>query len=51
MALTARLFDKSYSFASLKEVLAKANEPRSGDVQAGLAAADSREMWRAGIAP
>jgi ethanolamine ammonia-lyase large subunit len=47
MALTTRLFGKSYSFASLKEVLAKANEPRSGDVQAGLAAADSREMCAA----
>lgn len=47
MTLTARLFGKSYSFASLKEVLAKANEPRSGDVQAGLAAADLREMCAA----
>jgi ethanolamine ammonia-lyase large subunit len=47
MTLTARLFGKSYSFASLKEVLAKANEPRSGDVQAGLAAADQREMCAA----
>ncbi len=47
MALTARLFGKSYTFASLKEVLAKANEPRSGDVQAGLAAADARERCAA----
>src|SRR4051812_4490702 len=42
--LSTTLFGESYSFASLKEVLAKANEPRSGDVQAGLACTSMREM-------
>src|SRR5262245_61691059 len=42
--LSATLFGETYTFASVKEVLAKANEPRSGDVQAGLSAASMREM-------
>jgi len=37
------LQNKTYQFASLKEVMAKANEQKSGDVLAGLAAASSHE--------
>jgi ethanolamine ammonia-lyase large subunit len=44
MALTARVHGESFSFSSLKEVLARANEVRSGDQQAGLAARTMREM-------
>ncbi len=42
--LATTLFGETHSFATLKEVLARANEPRSGDVQAGLAARSMREM-------
>ena len=44
MQLTTTLFRESYTFKDLKEVLARANEPRSGDVQAGIAARSMREM-------
>jgi ethanolamine ammonia-lyase large subunit len=44
MTLTARVHGESFSFSSLKEVLARANEVRSGDQQAGLAARSMREM-------
>ncbi len=44
MALSARIHGEHFSFASVKEVLARANEPRSGDRQAGLAARSMREM-------
>ncbi|MGI5862162.1 MAG: ethanolamine ammonia-lyase subunit EutB [Myxococcales bacterium] len=44
MKLTTRLFGTTFSFRSVKEVLAKANEPRSGDVQAGIAAESMREQ-------
>lgn len=37
------LFKKTYPFASLKEVLAKATPHRSGDVLAGVAAANEEE--------
>lgn len=43
MILRARLFGESYRFGSVKEVLAKANERKSGDVLAGIAAASSAE--------
>src|SRR5438105_89907 len=43
MRLSTRLFGQSYSFKSLAEVLAKANEARSGDKLAGIAAQDARE--------
>ncbi len=43
MKLSTRLFGKSYRFASVKQVLAKANELRSGDELAGIAAASERE--------
>ena len=44
MLLKTKLFGKVYSFSSIKEVLAKANEKRSGDVLAGLAAESITEM-------
>lgn len=44
MALSTRVHGESFSFGSLKEVLGRANEPRSGDRQAGLAARSMREM-------
>ena len=44
MSLTARVHGEHFSFASIKEVLARANEIRSGDRQAGLAAGSMREM-------
>ena len=43
MKLSTRLFGKTYQFRDVKEVLAKANEPRSGDVLAGVAAATAQE--------
>lgn len=43
MRLKTKLFGKMYQFASIKEVLAKANEEKSGDVLAGVAAADHLE--------
>jgi ethanolamine ammonia-lyase large subunit len=44
MQLTTTLFGQSFTFPSLKDVLARANEPRSGDRQCGLAARSMREM-------
>ncbi len=44
MNLSTTLFGETFSFASVKEVLARASEPRSGDRQAGLAARSMREM-------
>ncbi|MCG8485624.1 MAG: ethanolamine ammonia-lyase subunit EutB [Clostridia bacterium] len=38
MKLKTSLFDQVYQFTSLKEVLAKANEEKSGDKMAGIAA-------------
>jgi ethanolamine ammonia-lyase large subunit len=43
MKLSTRLFGTSYSFKSIKDVLAKANEARSGDELAGVAAHSERE--------
>lgn len=43
MILKATLLGKTYAFGSVKEVLAKANEPKSGDTLAGIAAADAKE--------
>ncbi len=43
MKLTTRLFGKSYKFKSIKDVLARANEARSGDELAGLAAQSEQE--------
>jgi ethanolamine ammonia-lyase large subunit len=41
--LKTKLFDKVYQFKDVKEVLAKANEDRSGDHLAGVAAASMAE--------
>jgi ethanolamine ammonia-lyase large subunit len=41
---TARVHGEHFTFSSLKDVLARANELRSGDRQAGLAARSMREL-------
>jgi ethanolamine ammonia-lyase large subunit len=41
--LSSKLKGTHYTFRDVKEVLAKANEPKSGDQMAGLAAKDARE--------
>ena len=43
MRLATTLLGRTHTFRDLKEVLAKANEPKSGDVLAGVAAEDERE--------
>ncbi|MGL4675324.1 MAG: ethanolamine ammonia-lyase subunit EutB [Wohlfahrtiimonas sp.] len=43
MKLKTQLFSQTYQFRDVKDVLAKANELRSGDVLAGVAAASSQE--------
>ena len=43
MTLQATLFGKTYQFKDLREVMAKANEDKSGDHLAGIAAADAQE--------
>lgn len=44
MSLSARVHGEHFTFSSLKEVLGRANELRSGDRQAGLAARSMREL-------
>ncbi len=43
MRLSTKLFSRQYEFSSIKEVLAKANEQKSGDALAGICAADAKE--------
>ena len=43
MNLKARIFAKTYTFDNVKEVLAKANEEKSGDILARVAAASVEE--------
>jgi len=43
MLLRTKLFGTTYEFGSVKEVLAKANEEKSGDRAAGIAAATAAE--------
>ncbi len=43
MKLNAKIHGKSYSFSSIKELMAKANAPKSGDDLAGISAADQLE--------
>jgi ethanolamine ammonia-lyase large subunit len=43
MLLKTKLYGKVYEFKTIKEVLARANEPKSGDYLAGIAAGDTRE--------
>jgi len=47
MLLRTKLFGKTYEFGSIKEVLAKANEEKSGDRQAGIAATSVAERMAA----
>lgn len=49
MILQTRLSDELYSFSSVKEVLAKANELKSGDELAGVAAKDATERVAAKV--
>jgi len=41
--LTAKIYNKFFTFKSVKEVLAKANEEKSGDMLAGIGAASASE--------
>lgn len=43
MLLRTKLFGHTYEFGSIKELLAKANEEKSGDQQAGIAAESAAE--------
>ena len=43
MKLSTTLFGQRIAFKDVKDVLAKANEQRSGDVLAGVAAHNARE--------
>lgn len=47
MHKTTALLGKTYSFDSLKEIMAKANEARSGDELAGICAQDMKERMAA----
>lgn len=49
MRLATTLLGRTHSFRDLKQVLAKANEPKSGDQLAGVAAEDERERVAAKI--
>ncbi len=49
MILKTTLLGKTYAFTSVKEVLAKANEEKTGDKLAGLAAEDARERIAAKV--
>ena len=49
MNLKTNLFGKTYSFRSVKEVLAKANEEKSGDKLAGLAPESAEERVAAKV--
>lgn len=43
MEYKARIGNRTYHFESIKEVMAKANEKKSGDEMAGLAAENDSE--------
>jgi ethanolamine ammonia-lyase large subunit len=47
MLLRTKLFGKTYEFGTIKELLAKANEDKSGDHQAGIAAESVAERMAA----
>jgi len=47
MVLRTRLFGETYEFKSVKELLAKANEEKSGDRQAGIVAGSVAERMAA----
>ena len=44
MKLSTTLYGETFTFSGVREALGRANEPRSGDVQAGLAPRSMREM-------
>ncbi len=50
MPFTHTIRGERFSFADLRELLAKANEPKAGDALAGLAAASERERVAAKLA-
>lgn len=47
MNLKCTLYGETFTFSTVKEVLAKANEPKSGDMLAGLAASSPKERMAA----
>ena len=49
MILKTRLLGKTYEFRDLKDVLAKANEEKTGDRLAGLAAETAQERVAAKV--
>ena len=49
MKLKTRLFGRTYEFHSIKEVLAKANEEKTGDKLAGIAAESAEERIAAKV--
>ena len=49
MILKTTLLGKTYAFSSLKEVMAKANEEKTGDKLAGLAAENAQERVAAKV--
>ena len=49
MVLKTTLLGKTYAFRDIKDVLAKANEEKSGDRLAGLAAENARERVAAKV--
>lgn len=49
MILSVKLFDHVYNFSSLKEVMAKANERKSGDALAGIATSSTKERVAAKV--
>ena len=49
MILKTLLFGKTYAFRDVKDVLAKANEEKSGDRLAGLAAQSAEERVAAKV--
>ena len=49
MILKTKLFGKTYEFGSLREVMAKANEEKSGDKLAGVAASSAEERVAAKV--
>ena len=49
MKLKTKLFGHNYEFKSIKEVMAKANEEKSGDILAGLAARSAEERVAAKV--
>ena len=49
MKLKTLLFGKTYAFRDVKEVLAKANEVKSGDLLAGIAASSAQERVAAKV--